>query len=170
MVGRIVGIVVLIALTSPGAWGQDTSSAERFLRNLYLPYTKGKAPNPTGTLAPLLFEPALLALIRRDQALANGEIGKLDHDPICSCQDYDALTALSISVDLESNTLARAKVSFINGSEHVVVQFQLATVFGNWRICDIQERHLASLRKLLEAGAARWSERGTLRSHCRSPV
>lgn len=154
MIGRFAILLVAISLARAAAWGQEADSAEVFLRNLYQPYNTGKAVNPAGALAPSIFEPGLLALIRRDQALAHGEIGKLDHDPICNCQDYEALTALTIAVALESHKTARAKVSFLNGIEPFTVEFQLLRVNGKWRIYDIRERYIPSLRKFLQSEAA----------------
>lgn len=144
----------LIGLVSISACAQEAEAPDDFLRNLYAPYAAGNAPSPMGPAAASLFEPGLLALIQRDQQLANGEVGDVDHDPICSCQDYDPLTMIAVSVEPRTGDRVVASVSFMNGSEPVVVGFQLVTVSGQWRIYDIEEPSIPSLRALLEAAIA----------------
>ena len=144
----------LIGLACISACAQEAGSPEDFLRNLYAPYAMDNAPSPIGPVGASLFEPGLLALIQRDQQLANGEVGILDHDPICSCQDYDPLTMVTVSTEPRTGDRVAASVSFMNGAEPVMVGFQLVTVGGQWRIYDIQEADIPSLRALLEAGIA----------------
>jgi hypothetical protein len=146
--------MLVTGLAGISACDQQAQTAEDFLRNVYAPYESGNAPNPTGSAAPAMFEPGFLALIQRDRQLANGEVGLIDHDPICACQDYDALTGITVSVERAEIDRAAAKVSFINASQPVTVGFQLVTVGGQWRIYDIEETGLPSLRNFLEAGIA----------------
>jgi Protein of unknown function (DUF3828) len=146
-------IAALLSATPAIASGQ-TDSVARFLRQLYAPYEKGRAPNPTGAMAASIFAPPLLALIRRDQALAHGEVGTLDYDPICSCQDYDPLKSLSISVAAPVDNSAQATVSFKSGSDSVAVKYDLVRIGGNWRIADIATKDVPSLRELLVKGNA----------------
>jgi hypothetical protein len=146
----IVAIVFLPAV----AWAQ-AESPEHFLRRLYAPYQKGRdAPNVTGRMAASIFAPPLLALIRRDQALAHGEVGTLDYDPICSCQDYDPLKSLSISVAPPVDNAAQATVSFKTLGDTVIVRYDLVRIGDKWRIVDIETKDTPSLRELLVKGNA----------------
>src|ERR1700743_2435568 len=75
-----------IAATSAGA--QDAAGAKAFVAHLYAAY-HGQGPDYLGPMAAKVFSPRLLKLIRRDTALAHGEVGALDGDPICNCQDFE---------------------------------------------------------------------------------
>jgi len=148
-----------VAFAIVSAWAGDSDPVASFLQHLYAPYTEGAAPNPTGAMAPSIFTPALLALIRKDQRLAQGEAGVLDHDPICGCQDYDALRSLSISVPPHGDDRASGIVSFNNGSQQVTIKFQMIQIGGQWRIDDITEDKTSSLRLFLEKGIADYKKR-----------
>ena len=152
--GKLCIGFLLIGLAFIGACAQEAGTPDDFLRNLYAPYAAGNAPSPIGPAAASLFDPGLLVLIQRDQQLANGEVGILDHDPICGCQDYDPLTMIAVSVEPPTGDRVVASVSFMNGTEPVMVGFQLVTVQGQWRIYDIEEANIPSLRALLETGIA----------------
>jgi hypothetical protein len=146
----LVAIIVLPA----AAWTQ-TESPEHFLRRLYAPYQKNRdAPAVTGRIAPSVFAPPLLALIRRDEALAHGEVGTLDYDPICSCQDYDPLKSLSISLAPAADNTAHATVSFKTLGDTVTVNYDLVRIGASWRIADIMTKDVPSLRDLLVKGNA----------------
>ena len=123
-----------------------------FLRGLYAPYVRGKAPDPTGNMANDIFTPGLLGLIRKDKASAAGEVGRLDHDPICACQDYDALKSLRIDLSSTGRDATHAAVSFLNNGQSVTVGFSLVRTAAGWRIDDLQERGIASLRAFLRNG------------------
>jgi hypothetical protein len=150
----ILGVAALFAAAPLIAHAQ-TESPELFLHRLYTPYQKGRdAPSVTGRMATSIFAPLLLALIRRDQALAHGEVGTLDYDPICSCQDYDPLKSLSISVAPPIDNAAHAIVWFMSGSDTVTVNYDLVRIGGNWRIADIMTKDVPSLKELLVKGNA----------------
>jgi hypothetical protein len=147
----------LIALPTVISQAQDYDSAVKFLHQLYEPYARGKAPNPMGHLAQTLFEPGLLSLIRRQRIAAQGEVGLLDHDPICSCQDYDALTDIHVSTQLDGKR-AHGSVSFVNGVRRATVQFELIGDRVHWQIYDIREADVPSLRAFLATGLSRSSK------------
>lgn len=146
----------LAALVSavPAVVQAQAETPERFLHRVYAPYEKGHAPSPTGRIAPSIFAPPLLALIRRDEALAHGEVGTLDSDPICSCQDYDRLKSLTITAAAPVNDTVKATVSFKNFKDTVTVNYDLVRSGGNWRIADIATSEVPSLRDLLVRGNA----------------
>ena len=155
MGAALLAIAVIAGGAGAAAAGvQETRSAAGFLRALYAGYATGKAPSPTGRGAERLFAPPLLALIRAAEALAGGEVGALDHDPICACQDYQGLRIVTVSVEADQPTHARATVSFINIGQPVTVRFVLTGGDGHCRIVDIEEPGVPSLRKMLADGIA----------------
>ena len=146
---RLARLVLLAALASSGAWARESERAYAFLRRIYAPYVAGTAESPTGRLAASLFDPGLLQLIRRDEALAGGEVGALDHDPLCACQDYTPLAGLAIDVRPPRDGMTTAVVNFRNGDTRVRIALELVRVGGRWKIHDIAEPDIASLRRLL---------------------
>ena len=152
--GLLLLAALLVTVATP-AVAQDLKSAEAFLRSLYSGYMSGqKTPSPTGRVANDLFAPPLLALIRADQALAAGEVGILDRDPICACQDYDTLEQLKIGLKPGGPARANGTVSFKNSGTATIVRFSLMEVNGNWRIGDISEPGITSMRRFLADGIA----------------
>ena len=143
---------------APVAVRGQAETPERFLHRLYAPYEKGHAPNPTGRIAASIFAPPLLALIRRDAALAHGEVGTLDYDPICSCQDYGPFKSLTISAAPPVGDKAQATVSWKSFNDSVTAKYELVRIGGSWRIADIITKDVPSLRDLLVKGNAELEE------------
>lgn len=76
---------------------RDDSTALEFVSNVYRNYATGDRFSALGRDADTLFSPELLALIREDSKQAQGEVGYLDGDPLCDCQDFD-ITDVRISL------------------------------------------------------------------------
>ena len=152
--GLAVLAAILASVAAPAA-AQDLKAADAFLRKLYSGYTTGrKAPNPTGRDAAAYFAPPLLALIGADRALAAGEAGILDLDPICACQDYDKLEHLNIVLEPAGPGRANAVATFHNSATPTTVQYRLVAVDGQWRIEDISEPGIKNMRRFLADGIA----------------
>lgn len=85
-----------------------------------------------------IFAPPLARAIRLDQKLAGpGEIGALDGDPICDCQDSDGLQA-DVGRPVRSNhqTIIPVVLHF-PGEPHVVRHsLKLIWTSNGWRIAD----------------------------------
>jgi hypothetical protein len=128
------------------------ASARAFLQMIYGHYRRG------GTGVPLKrperwFEPRLAAAIRADIAESNrtGDIGKLDADLFCNCQDWGELAATIGAVAIAGNK-ADATVSFVNG-ETVSLRYTLVWTRSGWRVFDIERGEEATLRgTFLSAG------------------
>jgi hypothetical protein len=152
MAVRAASILVLLAsvFACPVASGQDVKSAEAFLRAIYAAYTpKGKPVDLTGPHAETILAPSLAALMRTDQALADGEVGAIDSDPICACQDFD-IRSVTVAAAADGPDKTRATASFRNFGKPTRVEFDLVAAGSGWRIYDIHEEDIPSLRKLLE--------------------
>lgn len=151
----VLAALCLMALAGQAA-AQNMTSAERFLRILYDGYTKSrKVPDPIGKDPGRLFTPALAGLIKADRALALGELGILDINPICACQDWAGLKVTKIEVAPDGPKRAKATVSLDNAGGKMTVHYRLEAVDGQWRIADIAERSIESLRQMLANGIAR---------------
>jgi hypothetical protein len=156
-------LAVVLAVGLAGtSHGREPAGPEAFLRHLYAPYVAGDTTaDPTGKPAPTIFDARLTALIRRDQANAHGEVGALDGDPICDCQDFGPLKALSIKIQPLGPHRAlgphrvKASVRFINLNTATALTYELTRTGAGWRVTDIASPDMPSLVGLLKAGTAR---------------
>ena len=142
----------LAAGTVP-ARAQDAASARSFLESVYRLYGKGgKGVALSGPQARRVFDASLLALMRADEK-ANGpnQVGVLDGDPLCSCQDWDALRDLKIDAEMQAAGRVVAHVSFAlfaekngtideAGEDRRRLEISLTSQQGQWRVYDVLDR------------------------------
>jgi len=109
-----MALSALAAMFPIRAGAQDANSAKSFVESLYRHYVNhGPGLDYSGAKALKYFDASLNALLVADvKAVGPNEVGVLDGDPICSCQDWDGIWDLKIDVQLESPGRALAKVSF----------------------------------------------------------
>ena len=92
-------------------------------------------------------------LIAADRTGHTGEVGNLDWDPICSCQDPGDpgdLKVQSITLSPTGPFTFKAVVAFVIVREPVItVTLTLLKTPSGWRIDDISEKETTSLRALL---------------------
>ena len=147
---RRVAIAIGIALLASPAAGQDPGAAKAFVAGLYAAYGKPPGPDYLGRQAKDVFSPALLDLMRREAAhTPKGEVGALDGDPICNCQDYE-IRDVSVSVTMAGATSATAIVNFRNLGQAEAIGLDLVWAKGGWRVDDVHAKEMLSLVKLLE--------------------
>ena len=139
----------LAAVATP-AGAQSLGDARAFVTGLYRAYQASPETDYLGSRAASVFSPRLIALIRRDERAANGEVGALDGDPICDCQDPDGirLVGLQISSAGPGRALARARVRYA-GDRAETITLELVSVRGRWRIDDVRTPDTASLARML---------------------
>jgi hypothetical protein len=117
-----------------------------------LPYQAYSRPDAPSSLDPTqerrIFSPALLADIRRDRP-ASGEVGKLDHDPLCDCQDPDGLKVISITVAPATHGRAVAHVRLMFNVAITPITLTLVETHSGWRVDDVGTASSTSLRKFL---------------------
>jgi hypothetical protein len=152
------GLALLLALSAAAPQAQDLTSARAFVTGLYSAYRRDPGPDYLGPKAKSVFSPRLLALIRRDAALAKGEVGALDGDPICDCQDAGGLrlrelkTVSRTVADRPSDRLdATVRLGFPSGTR--TLRLDLVAVDGNWRVDDIHSQDTPSLAAYLKRHA-----------------
>jgi hypothetical protein len=156
---RVSSIALLIGLvTAPIAQAQDLKAAETFVKALYIPYKAKSHPIAmTSPKAATILEASLIALLKTDEKLLHGEVGGLEVDPICQCQDYD-IRSVAVTTAADGDGKAKATASFHNLDVDTKVDFDLVAVGGGWRIFDIHSSDMPSLRKLLEDDIAMMKE------------
>jgi hypothetical protein len=129
----------------------DAAAAKAFLTSVYKHYgTGGIGVDTVGPDAGRYFHSSLVALLRADQKAASPEVGAIDGDPVCACQDWNGVWNLAIDVKIETPVSdaarATAKVSFYlsdpkdNPKDSLrKLSIRLAAENGAWRIYDIAD-------------------------------
>ncbi len=134
------------------AHAQSADEARRFVTGLYAAYGHAE-PDYLGRQARQVFSPRLLALIRRDERLAKGEVGALDGDPICDCQDAGGLKLTWVGVDHFRPGHAAVRVELVFPDGRRVITLDLAAIHGAWRVDDVHSQITPSLVRYLEQHA-----------------
>ena len=99
-----------------------------------------------------VFAPALVRAIREDQRLAHGEVGYLDGDPLCGCQDYGKLTAQVRALKRPTKGSADARVHVDLGiGEANDLRLKLVLTRSGWRVADVGSGDEPSLLRSLQA-------------------
>jgi hypothetical protein len=144
--GSFVLGIALAVLQAPRIFGQDGDSAKRFVESLYRPYADhGKGIDFSEAKGSRYFDAPLNALLEADaKAAGPDEVGVLDGDPICSCQDWDGVWDLKIVVQMLNEERAKAAVTFAlfapkAGDRRDLRSLEMALVreAGVWRIDNI---------------------------------
>ncbi len=149
-------LVLGLAACSQPVNDTNIVSAKAFLTGLYSHYD-GKTLDfsPLVEHAPEWFDPDMIALMAKDQKLAGDEVGALDNDPVCDCQDYGKLSA-EVTVLTADAQHARASAVVTETDPSVAAEdrkprsfsYDLVRVDGQWRIHDIGTQTTPSLREL----------------------
>jgi hypothetical protein len=120
-----------------------------WLTDVYAEY-KNPDFNPFDDPA-LYFTPHLVSLIHEDARLAKGEIGYVDGDPICQCQDPGGLRAAVVKMAQPRPNKAIAKVAIsFPGDRPRLIRFTLVKTTTGWRIADISSKDEPSFLKAVE--------------------
>jgi Protein of unknown function (DUF3828) len=93
--------------------------------------------------------------MRKDRnSTPRGDVGNLDFDPICNCQDPAGLQLAALAVTNADATHASglATLKFPGEPKPRTVQFFLLRTAAGWRIDDIKTSDIPSLRKFLQQG------------------
>lgn len=139
------GILLLIGtLVLPAAAQAETARA--FVDRIYAGYAREDF-NPLNRLD-AYFAPEIAAQIRKDSA--GGEVGYLDGDPLCDCQDYSGLKARVESVAMHGKQAADARILLDLGSaDERSVELHLVLTEHGWRVADVGTKEEPSLLEAL---------------------
>jgi hypothetical protein len=159
--------------TANSAANVDADAAKAFLTSVYKHYgTGGIGVDSVGPAATRYFHSSLVALLRADQKAASPEVGAIDADPVCACQDWNGIWDLAIEVNIDTPdhdaARATAKLSFYlsdpkdNPKDSLrKLSIKLAAENGGWRIYDITDETDPTapfaLRKALQDDIASYS-------------
>lgn len=147
----MVAVIVMAGCTRSG----DTSpDAKAFLTELYGHYNGATHDfSPLLDKAPAYFDSSLIALMQENERVTpQGDVGAMDFDPVCACQDYGKLSA---GIHVLAATTTTAKVAAVlhddgvSPGADVSLSYDLVKVAGGWRIHDIGTTDVPSLRQWL---------------------
>ena len=133
----------------------DADDVKAFLEGLYAHYKSSKDDTfqPFDGSASEVLDPDTLALMKADAKALNGELGDIDGDWLCDCQDFTSIKA-TITVQSATATTAKATSDFHDvddtsrGLRHDT--FDLVKTPAGWRIHDMGTADQPSLRKVLQ--------------------
>jgi len=138
---------MLLALLLAAAPPAETPRT--FVQRLYANYSN--SDYSPFKQAKRVFAPRLLAAIDQDSKLAHGEVGYLDGDPVCQCQDSAGLRASIKNVAGKRGTvIVSVKLDF-QDSTPTNVRLSLVRTPAGWRIADVWAVDEPSLLHALEA-------------------
>jgi hypothetical protein len=134
----------------------DADDVRAFLEGVYAHY---KTYSSTSTYQPFdanageVLDPDTLALMKADEKALNGELGDIDADWLCACQDYTSIKA-TIAVQSATATTAKATSDFKDVDDTSPKPrhdtFDLVKTPAGWRIHDMGSEDQPSLRKVLQ--------------------
>lgn len=145
-------LLVVASLLVPAATAAETPRA--FVTRLYAAYH-------TGSFSPFVhaervFTPRFVAAIKEDGRLFRDEVGFLDADPICQCQDLAGLRAEIREVRQPPPAAADVRVTLrFDGSDPRSIRLKLARTAAGWRVADIEAADEPSFLRDLEASNRR---------------
>lgn len=152
----VAGLLAIAA----SAQAQDLPAAQTFVTGLYSAYQRQPGPDYLGKQIGEVFAPDLIALIRREAAsVPKGDVGALDGDPICDCQDWQ-ISKVEVTVSAPKPGAAEADVRFQNAGEPRQVRLDLVAVQGRWRVGDVHTADMPSLAKMLRDSIAQNARAG----------
>ncbi len=140
-----VALATAAFLQAAHASAQDADAARDFLASVYHHYQNDgigvDAYSPHGNL---YFHSSLIALMLEDQKAASPDVGAINADPVCACQEWDGIWDLKIDVHIDGPERATAAVSFALSAPQDrpkdasrKLSITLAVENGEWRIYDI---------------------------------
>lgn len=129
-------------------------SPRAFVERLYAGY---RDPDYNPLARPeRIFAPTLVAEIREDWKLSRDEVGYMDADPLCQCQDAAGLRAAIGDVRPSGRRAAAARVRItFGGTDPRDLRLNLVRTAAGWRVADVATADEPSLL----AGLKRFNRR-----------
>jgi hypothetical protein len=138
--------MMLILLVAASAAAQ---TPQAFVEGLYAKYSnENYSPFEHSER---VFAPQLNAAIKEDERLAHGEVGFLDGDPICDCQDTGGMHSKVVSVaGSGASATAHVLLKWEGEKDGHEVQLKLIRTSSGWRVADVGTSEEPSLLKDLQ--------------------
>jgi hypothetical protein len=138
---------MILALLAAAA--QPAQTPRAFVERLYANY-RNENYSPFEH-SEKVFAAPLNAAIKEDEQLAHGEVGFLDGDPICSCQDTGGMHSRLVSVAGSGRTAtAHVLLKWDGDKDGRDVRLDLVRTPAGWRVADVGTADEPSLLKDLQ--------------------
>jgi len=151
-----MALLVSLTIASPAvAAPAEPAGTRAFIEHVYAGYPRNTPRSERAYYA--LFDRQLRTLIVKNDHYAAGDVGPLDGDPICDCQDDAGFSHRLVGVTGDAHA-AIAKVRNIFASpepRNELVTHRLVMQDGRWRISDIATPERPSLKRWLAAELAK---------------
>lgn len=141
------GLLACVVVPVCAARAEDAASAKTFLQSIYARYSKnGPGVEIAGPHAARYLHSSLIALLREDARVVGSEdIGVLDGDPLCSCQDWDGIYDLKMNMREPHAGKIEALVSFLvfkdaKPTDRRSLVITLAPEKGAWGVWNVVDR------------------------------
>lgn len=95
------------------------------------------------------FDKSLLSLFLKDQSESQGEVGKLEFDPLYEAQDFEIKDFSVVKVS-ENKGSAEVAVTFKNMGKSERILYSLSDGDKGWRISDIKYHDGLTLKGILK--------------------
>jgi hypothetical protein len=131
---------LLAAMLAPAPGGE---TPEAFLERLYAGY---RNPDFSPLAEPeRVFAEPLVAAIREDQRLSRDEVGYMDGDPLCQCQDHEGLEPVVGEVRGSAKAATADILLRFPGYDDRHLRLRLVRTARGWRIADVATADSPSL-------------------------
>lgn len=146
-------MLILFSLASQAQ--PPSQSPEQTIRQIYSAYTTNAEPDYFSDLSDksVLSARMKAALLKDQLATLPGDIGALDADPLCACQDYENLVLDNVAISQTDNAHADAAVRFrafgnAPESRSSELKIKLIVEKGRWLVDDVISEYGSTLQKL----------------------
>src|SRR3954447_20192941 len=140
--------MILLFLAAAAAQPQ-AATPRAFLERAYASYANPHF-NPFDHMD-RYFAPRLIAAINEDSRLAHGEVGYVDGDPICQCQDPAGMHAAVDRVIAHGRDKAVVQVTIgWDADKPRPARFTLVHTRAGWRIADVSSADEPSYLRAIE--------------------
>ena len=153
---RKVIVTTVLFFNLCGVWAETSSSAAtsptNVVTDLYKAHNGKTDPLQYPASKKLLgayFEKGLLSLFLKDQSESQGEVGKLDFDPLYAAQDFE-IKDFSVALVAQQKDSAEVAASFKNLGTSKKIVFLLSPTSQGWRITDIRFSDARTLKGILK--------------------
>ena len=154
--GAVVPPIGSGPVTRAQIYAAAAEGPEAFARAIFAQYVNGgpsELPPPPGQDP--IFSRTMNALIGDDARAANGEVGTIEVDIFCQCQDQDGFVVNSMAVAQSDENTAGVSVVFTNMGNQQTAMLELVREGGNWKVDDVEMGMLSVKDMLMEAAEAR---------------
>lgn len=134
--------ILFLAICLPASAHMPDLTLEQTIRAIYAPYAGDSDPprfDETGEQQ--IVSSRLLTVLKKNQRLTPvGDVGAIDWDPLCGCQDYEQLAVRRIDIQPSAEDRAAARVTispFGKQPEVTLIDLRFVREQGRWLIDDV---------------------------------